>query len=192
MTRKTIWWKLIWLVLALLLAGCSRIPFTQPLRLKHDLSPAVLKGIQYYLSDTLTLVQEEDSKDVQVSREYGIDVVNRTDLETIVIPAETPGIAEKIGKTLLAVSFEPGKYLYFGYHPEWSGEDGRYVLVGEKNVTPVIFSDGNLFAYEWHLKYGNYHYRAISRQYPVYLKVDLNTFHQMSENQRVVPGRRLD
>ncbi len=177
--------------LIILLSGCARIPFSHKLRKDYELTDSVLKGIQYYISDDLTLIREIHSKDIEVSEKHGIKVIKEKNLEKIIVKAGTPGIAEKVGKKTLAMSFEPGKRIYFGYAAGFGGNEGKYILLSQRRAVKESFGADGLCYWIWKMKYGKKRYRAVARSFPIYLKVDLSSFKKSVKTARVVPGRVL-
>ncbi len=175
----------------ILISGCARVPFTQKLRRNYNLTASVLKGVQYYISDTISLSREIHSKDIEVSEKHGIKVIKEKNLEKIIIKAGTPGIVEKVGSKTLAVSFEPGKRIYFGYAAGFGGKEGKYILLSQRRAIKESFGTDGLSYWVWKMKYGKKRYRAVARAFPVYLKVDMKAFKRVVKTARTVPGRVL-
>lgn len=184
MLRKT---AMLWAVF-MCVASCTHAPFTQLLKETHRLGADELTRIQYYLSDTVTMTQEVGDIAANVTENHGIEVLEETNLEKIVIKGRTPGVAVKVGPQTLAVSFEPDRYIYFGVAGEVSGPEGAYVLLSQKRAEKHYFGAAGFYYWEWRMKYGNKRYRATADSFPVYLKIKLNSVSRSGKQTRIVEG----
>jgi hypothetical protein len=111
--------------LLVLLASCSpKIPFTQNIREQNKLTPEEIKGIQFYLSDAVTLRRGEEDNSKK-STEQGKLVIERgKSLDQISFRANTPGAVEGIvDQSTLKMAFEDGpeNYLVFASARNRSG-----------------------------------------------------------------------
>jgi len=94
--------------------GCaSYVPFTHELRTEHGLTDEEVRNLQFYVSDAITLRREVESDKRQVTPGHKLLVLSGKQIEEVVIPAKTPGVAVKVGPRSIAVSFQPGTQLIF-------------------------------------------------------------------------------
>lgn len=94
--------------------GCaSYVPFTHELRTEHGLTDDEVRNLQFYVSHGVTLRREIESGGRQVTPGHKLLLVSGKQIEEVVIPAKTPGVAVKVGPRAIAVSFEPGTSLVF-------------------------------------------------------------------------------
>ncbi|MFL0807304.1 MAG: hypothetical protein K6L60_08465 [Oceanobacter sp.] len=115
-----------------LLTACSTphyIPFTQELRYAEGLSEADLQRLQYYICPPLKMaraveVTEKNINDGRLIRRQ------QQNLEEVVVPAWTPGIALQNSEHHLTVSFEEGSYFHFGV--EQGKSSGYYTPLGRE------------------------------------------------------------
>src|SRR5690554_5869317 len=117
------------LILLLVLASCApqRMPFTQQLREKHQLTPDELKKIQFYTSNDLIL-RRGDNKNSKATDDGALTVMNDGVVEEVVIKAGTPCvIKEVIDGNRLTVSFEDGSNRYPVF-ASIKNRDGYYTL----------------------------------------------------------------
>lgn len=137
--------RYLWLSAVLWLAGCSHftwqwplfplaetetLPFSHDLRQAYQLNEEDLRSLQYYLSHEITLVREATSGEMQIAQGRLVTRAGKQ-VEEIVIPAGTPGVAVAVGENWLDISFAPGTALRFGSDPGrralW---EGKYSLLG--------------------------------------------------------------
>jgi len=96
------------------LSGCtSLIPFTHEIRTEHGLTDDEVKNLQFYSSHGITLRREIESGGRKVTPGHKLLLISGKQIEEVVIPAKTPGVAVKVGPRAIAVSFEPGTSLVF-------------------------------------------------------------------------------
>jgi hypothetical protein len=118
----------LFLVIVLLSSCSPKIPFTQSIRDKYNLTELELKGIQFYLSDAVLLRRGTTEKS-EKSTEDGTLVINSgKEVEQITFKSSTPCAINKVlGISLVSVAFEDGpeKHLVFG---SGNSRDGYYRL----------------------------------------------------------------
>lgn len=114
-TTRTHLPALVLSVIALsMLGGCaSYIPFTHELRTEHGLTDDEVKNLQFYVSHDVTLRREVESGGRKVTPGHKLLLISGKQIEEVVIPAQTPGVAVKVGPRALAVSFQPGTAMIF-------------------------------------------------------------------------------
>ncbi|MDC0748869.1 DNA-directed RNA polymerase [Polyangium mundeleinium] len=96
------------------LTGCaSLVPFTHEIRTEHGLTDDEVKNLQFYSSHGITLRREVESGGRKITPGHKLLLISGKQIEEVVIPAKTPGVAVKVGPRALAVSFEPGTSLVF-------------------------------------------------------------------------------
>jgi hypothetical protein len=109
-----------------LLAGCSpKIPFTQSVREKHNLTAEELRRIQFYLSDPVIL-RRGNSQSEKATEEGALVIKSGKNIEQVSFKANTPGtVSEVVSNSAMKISFEDGpeKMLVFS-----SDKNGYYAL----------------------------------------------------------------
>jgi hypothetical protein len=94
--------------------GCSSfVPFTYELRAQHRLSDDEVKNLQFYTSHQITLRREVQSEDREVTPGHKLRLVSGKSIDEVVIPAKTPGVALRVSKRAISVSFVDGTSLDF-------------------------------------------------------------------------------
>lgn len=107
------------------LGGCaSYVPFTHELRTEHGLTDEEVKNLQFYVSHDVTLRREVESGGRKVTPGHKLLLISGKQIEEVVIGAKTPGVAVKVGRQAIAVSFQPGTALIFTI------KDSRLALEG--------------------------------------------------------------
>ena len=164
-----------------LLAGCSNaqrstLPYTDALAQEWQLNAAHRQQLQYYLSDQVSL-----QRGAQAYR-HGINdgrlqVDGAARAQEIVIEPGTPGVAEASGPGWLAVSFEPGSYLYFTREVR-KDEEPRYYL----HIPP---GHGRT------VRLGGEAYQVSQESMDAYLLVERDQTNAQQIQSRELPGRTL-
>lgn len=109
--------------------GCkSLVPFTHELRTEHGLTDDEIKNLQFYVSHDITLRREIESGGRKITPGHKLLLISGKQIEEVVIPAQTPGVAVKIGPRGLAVSFQPGTAMVFGVKSSRLAMDDRGFL----------------------------------------------------------------
>ncbi len=109
--------------------GCkSLVPFTHELRTEHGLTDDEIKNLQFYVSHDITLRREIESGGRKITPGHKLLLISGKQIEEVVIAAQTPGVAVKIGPRALAVSFQPGTALVFGVKSSRLAMDDRGFL----------------------------------------------------------------
>lgn len=179
---------------ALALSACAtttsseRLVFDDALIRDYGLASAHKQRLQYYTSAPITLVRGATGSLRGIAGGKLIERGNSV-VRGINIPSDAPGVVVGSGPNWLAVSFEPGSYLYFVsgqgrlHSPYWSDrrEPDRYYL----------------YAPDWDgragsITVGETTYQAINGSIDVYLTVDRETLFNSSSQSRTQEGRWLD
>jgi len=163
------------------LASCApRVPFTQNVRDKYQLSAEDLKSIQFYNSEDIVLNRGKKSQGDKTTDEGMLTVKDGQYIEQVVIKRGTPCVVEKVvGTNKLAVTFEDGqRFLVFG-NPS-NNSKGKYTLL----------------ASEWNgsrgkLSYGEHAYVTNTNADAIYLEFRMKKMQEFDREQRVVKGRKL-
>lgn len=175
-----------------LLAGCathpdaSRITFTESLRTNYQLSDHEVRSLQYYVSEDITLRRVVSSGNRRVGD--GILIEQRGRVQDIInIKAGTPGVAVGNGMDWVAVSFEPGSYLYFS-----SRADGVHVIPDPTRGDAPYY----LWATDWINGPGVVYvngvpYEAQPTSAYAHLLVDRKAVARQRSSERVQKGRTL-
>jgi hypothetical protein len=118
---------LVVLSIVALVTGCGRtlVPFTHEVRTQHQLTPADLKNLQFYLSHRVTLRRELDSGSRQITGNHRLLLVSGKTIEEVVVEEHTPGIAVTVDDSALSVSFEQGTSLVFSTSGELEAAHAR-------------------------------------------------------------------
>lgn len=115
-----------------LLSACSSsryIPFTQELRYSEGLTNADLAQLQYYVCPPLKMDRAVELRDNNIS-DGRLVLRQQQNLEEVVVPAWTPGIALQSSEHHLTISFEEGTYFHFGV--EQGKGNGYYTPLGRE------------------------------------------------------------
>lgn len=165
----------------LLITGCAnRIPFTQSLRTRYNLADSELRGLQYYVSDTIVLHREVTSGLRKVSEGKLVTRSGRN-IDEVIVSHSTPGVAEEVGESWLAISFEEGTRIYFGLkESRGTGLQSKYWLKYSFQVPNrrMVSFDGIV-------------YEAIGYSYLSHLLIDKESLAEIERRRRKLPGRRL-
>jgi len=182
--KKIIPMKILILALSstlLILSSCEtpKVPFTQALRDEYQLTPAELKSLQFYVSETIILRRGQHERGKNTS-EGTLKLKNELDIEEIIIPEGTPCVVEKvIDHERLAMRFgdKPNEFLVFG---SLHRKDGYYVLQ----------------ALEWRkgrgkVAYGDKYYYSNPGSSDAYLLVKLKVIKRIKKKEKVVSGQSI-
>lgn len=115
-----------------LLSACSSphyVPFTQELRYSEGLNNNDLQRLQYYVCPPLKMERAVESRANNIA-DGRLVRHQQQNLEEVVVPAWTPGIALQSSEHHLTVSFEEGTYFHFGV--EQGKEAGYYTPLGRE------------------------------------------------------------
>ena len=128
------------------LSSCSpKIPFTQTVRDQYQLTPEEIKGIQFYLSDPITLRRGETNDQQKTTEEGKLIIQSGRTIDQVTIKAKTPGAVDVVADNkTLKVAFEDGaeKSLVFssennrnGYYSlralKWNNDKGEVNYGGQ-------------------------------------------------------------
>ena len=180
---------------ALLLSACAsgrevdeQLAFSESLIRDYGLAEPHKRRLQYYVSEPITLARSASSSMRGIADGRLVDRGAR-DIDKLHVASGTPGVVVGSGPNWLAVSFEPGSYLYFVSNqprlnsPYWDDRrDGdRYYL----------------YAPDWDgragtVKVGNASYQALGRSIDAFLLVDRDSLYTTDSRDRVLSGRLLD
>ncbi|MDP3859891.1 MAG: hypothetical protein Q8Q73_19190 [Stagnimonas sp.] len=186
---------LISVAAALLLSACAsgrevdeQLAFSESLIRDYGLAEPHKRRLQYYVSEPITLARSASSSMRGIADGRLVDRGAR-DIDKLHVASGTPGVVVGSGPNWLAVSFEPGSYLYFVSKqprlnsPYWDDRrDGdRYYL----------------YAPDWDgragtVQVGNASYQALGRSIDAFLLVDRDSLYTTDSRDRVLSGRLLD
>jgi len=178
------------------LAGCASTPdatpehlaFTDSVIRDYNLSEAHKRRLQYYTSNRITLARAASSNLRGIADGKLIERGN-TAVKAVEIPAGAPGIVVGSGPNWLAVSFDPGSYLYF--------------VSSQARVNSPYWNDGRdndryyLYAPDWDgragsVRIGDTQYQAVDRSIETYLTVDREALFNSDSSSSTLSGRWLD
>lgn len=108
------------LLVSCTLAGCAggsdrlnqRLAWTDGEAQRHGLGQHELRQLQFWVSDDIHLRRLETVGRRDIARGRLVER-NAKSVDEIIIKRGTPGVAVGSGRDWIAVSFEPGSYLYF-------------------------------------------------------------------------------
>jgi hypothetical protein len=194
--NRTGWAIGLSLMLGASVSGCATTPegtaeslaFTDGLIRDYNLSDAHKRRLQYYVSDRITLVRAASNNLRGIADGKLIERGNTT-VRGLEIAAGTPGVLVGSGPNWVAVSFEPGSYLYFVSQqapvnsPYWQDRrgDDRYYL----------------YAPDWDgragtVRVGNSSYQAVDGSIESYLIVDREALFDANSSSATLSGRWLE
>jgi hypothetical protein len=162
----------------------DRIPFTVDLMQQWNFTDAELRGLQFFVHDTVTLYRELTEKSKNVVK--GRLVLRSGQLsDEIVVPASTPGVAEGVQKEQVILCFEricqQDATIAFGCDTtnetctkEW---DGRYHTQAQR----------------WEGEVGIVTYEGVEYKMNkgTYVEIDKAALANLEKRRRVLPGKRL-
>lgn len=185
-----------WLLVSALmgLSACAtdpaaeRLAFSDSVIRDYNLTEAHKRRLQYYTSDRIQLARAASNNMRGIGDGKLIERGN-TNVTGVDIPADAPGIVVGSGPNWLAVSFDPGSYLYFVSSqaqvnsPHWRDrrDVDRYYL----------------YAPDWDGRAGtvqlsNVPYQAVERSIDTYLLVDRESLYDADSRSSTLSGRWLD
>jgi len=177
MKRNSYWFILL---LFPLLFSCSpKVPFTQAIREKYNLSENELKAIQFYTSDIIVLKRGEMSPKEKDTKEGTLTITSGNKVEQVTIKAGTPCVVEQVyDGNRISVSFEDGKnkFLVFG---SMNSRKGLYVL--------QVIDDNNKAT----INYGEKLYYASTGSDPVFLVLKVKSLNNLEVHEKVVKGKKI-
>lgn len=175
--------SLVYGLFILLLTSCAmQQPFTEQVKTKHELTEGEIKQLQFYVSHDIILFRAEAKPSGKKTTTEGtLTVSDGKDIEKVIIKAGTPGIVEKIlpgGK--LAMRFEEGEgaVLIFG---DPQNNNGRFTLMAadwDAGVGTVMYKGKK--------------YTMSSVGHSPYLKFKMKKLNQVTNDQRVVKGMKVN
>ncbi len=187
--------KTLLAVTSLLLNACAvgpdpiaeRLAFTDSLARDYNLGDPHKRALQYYTSEHIILARSAFNNVRGVGDGMLIER-GRTNVQDVQIAAGTPGVLLGSGPNWLAVSFEPGTYLYF--------------VSSQHHVNSPYWNDGRgpdryyLYAPDWDgragsVRLGNEHYQAVERSIDAFLLVDREALYSADTRSSQQAGRWL-
>ena len=168
--------------------AAERLAFSDSVIRDYNLTEAHKRRLQYYTSDRIQLARAASNNMRGIGDGKLIERGN-TNVTGVDIPADAPGIVVGSGPNWLAVSFDPGSYLYFVSSqaqvnsPHWRDrrDVDRYYL----------------YAPDWDGRAGtvqlsNVPYQAVERSIDTYLLVDRESLYDADSRSSTLSGRWLD
>jgi hypothetical protein len=163
-----------------LLTSCSpKIPFTQAVREKFNLTNQELSKLQFYISDEVTLKNGTPTEVDKVVEDGKLIIKTSKSDELVVIKSKTPGtVDETIDLTTLKVAFEDGmnKGMLFMSKGD---KNGYYRLAGVQ--------DGGRFK----ISYNNQEYYLYSGSGAVLL-FKKRSLKDIQQTEKVAKGKRVN
>lgn len=184
-----------WLALAVFsLAGCAtspdaeRLAFSDSTIRDYQLSETHKHRLQYYTSNAITLARAA-SENLRGIGDGKLLEKGKSKVSSVEIPAGSPGVVVGSGPNWLAVSFDPGSYLYF--------------VSSQPQVNSPYWDDRRdveryyLYAPDWDgragsVQLGNVAYQAVDHSIDAYLLVDREALFNADSRSDTLSGRWLD
>jgi hypothetical protein len=164
---------------ALMVAGCTKIPFTHDMREEYELTPYKLTRVQFYTSGDILLERRVERTTGEPTDTRRLQLTQAEVIRKISIPEGTPGVVVGVEDDRLEVSFEEGKSLFFGSKPET-----RAKLGGLYSLMAARWNGGY-----GELEYGGERFRARPTSGSVHLMVDVEDIKKTKVVSKTVKGR---
>jgi hypothetical protein len=193
--------------------GCasSRVPLTQELRTRHNLSVEELKSLQYYNSHTITLRRELITAGKQVTEGHKLVLKSGQHIEEVVIEAGTPGAAVDVGPDFITVSFEPDTALTFAlrgaevpervwgpggiHNPTADPFPGNPGHQERRREPEPVYGSGNFWLYvpgaDRRVTFAGTWFDAVEESLDAHLLIDAEALEEQEESERVLSGVKL-
>jgi hypothetical protein len=174
-----------------LLVSCAsqsyaeKVAFTDGLSSEYKLGSEQKRLLQYYVSDTIRLVRSASGGQTGI-RDGRLVSSSSRDVDQVVIDGGTPGIVLASGPNWMAVSFEPGTYLYFvsrANRQTWLADD----YVDDQYYLYLPDFNGQAGT----VRLGSTMYTATDDSFRAHLVVDRESFSAVDARQAKLPGRYL-
>lgn len=178
MTRKTS--LCLFFVLSLVLAGCgtNKIPFTQALRAKYQLTPEELCRLQYYVSEEAVLRKFTDAPAFHEIKSGQLFTRSERRVDDVILKKDTPGILDGYNedkKYELNISFEVGTSFAFS-----SNRSDKFSLKARDSLGrryPFFYKDA--------------HYMLMNEGDDIHLLISKQDLDKLVQKKRVLPGRKV-
>ncbi len=165
----------------IMLHSCAtKIPFTQAIREKYQISDEELKHLQFYISHDVVLSRVSQDEKTKTLEDGTLKITTGKEYDEVLLKSGTPGVVENVlDEKRIAVSFEAG--------------ENKYIVFGDPNDRKGNYT---LLAAEWKnnrgiLKYGNQEYYANQGASNVYLMFKMRSLNKIKGQTKIVKGRRL-
>jgi hypothetical protein len=178
-----------------LLASCAssggqpgyaeKLAFTDGLASEYKLGSEQKKLLQYYVSDTIRLVRSASAGQTGI-RDGRLVNSSSHDIDQISIDGGTPGVVLASGPNWMAVSFEPGTFLYFvskANRRTWLADD----YVDDQYYLYLPDFNGQAGT----VRLGKTLYTATDDSFRAHLAVDRESFNNVDAREAKQPGRYL-
>lgn len=186
--------KWLWPLVALALTSCAadpvgeRLAFSDSVIRDYNLTDIHKRRLQYYSSENITLARAA-SNNLRGIADGRLIERGSTHISDVKVQSGTPGVVVGAGPNWLAVSFEPGSYLYF--------------VSGQAQINSPYWNDRRdgdryyLYAPDWDgragsVRLGNVDYQAVDRSIESYLVVDREALYSADSRSSTLSGRWLD
>jgi hypothetical protein len=169
---------IFFLAMISLLASCAKkIPFTNAIRDKYNLTADEIKSIQFYISDDIVLYKKE-SEGGRNTEEGKLVVKENTSEDRIIIKKGTPCVVtDVVGTNKLVVSFETNDKTL----------DFESIGNSEFRLKAETWTNGR-----GKITYGDAIYYASQGSGSTYLEFQLKKLKKYKSKDTVVKGRKID
>jgi hypothetical protein len=169
---------IFFLAMISLLASCAKkIPFTNAIRDKYNLTADEIKSIQFYISDDIVLYKKE-SEGGRNTEEGKLVVKENTSEDRIIIKKGTPCVVtDVVGANKLVVSFETNDKTL----------DFESIGNSEFRLKAETWTNGR-----GKITYGDAIYYASQGSGSTYLEFQLKKLKKYKSKDTVVKGRKID
>lgn len=163
-----------------LLFGCgtNKIPFTQTLKDKYQLTPDELNRLQYYVSEEAVLRKMKDAPSFHEVKGGKLFTKSERQVDDVVLKKETPGVLVDFAeekKYELNISFEVGTSLLFS-----ASHGGKYSLKARDSLgrrCPFIYKDAP--------------YLLTNEGDDIHLLIRKEDLDKIMKTKQVLPGRKV-
>jgi hypothetical protein len=163
-----------------LLSSCSpKIPFTQSIREKHNLTAEELRRIQFYLSDPVVL-RRGNSQSAKGTDEGALVIKSEKNIDQVSFKANTPGTVNEVASnSALKISFEDGPEKLLVFSTDKNGFYSLKAMNWEKEGRGTI-------------NYGGQTYTAAPGSSNAILLFKMKSLKDVEVNDKVVKGKRIN
>lgn len=162
-------------------SACSpKIPFTQAIREKYQLTDDELRQLQFYTSHDIVLTHAEKGEKTKTTEDGKLKITTGQEYDQVLIKKGTPGVVEKVvDSKRIAISFETenDKFIVFG---DPYDNKGNYTLLAPKWENNRAM-----------LNYGSEEYYAGQGASNIYIMFKMNRLNKIKKQTRVAKGRKL-
>lgn len=172
---------LVGIVISFLTAGCAvRVPFTNEVIEKYDLTETSLKQIQFYTSEYIVLEAKNSTGNQYVVDGKIVDSQNNKNYRVIIQPQTKCVMEKRDDNGEIYIRFEQGKDKFLKFAVRKNDNLGRYYLVAD-------YTDKN----KGKVSYENKTYYINSSSGNAYLTVSVRKLNKTYGKNKYVKGMKV-